>query len=149
MRALTSGERIQPDYLRAFLRERKITKESICRTVLIRVHRSVNPEKISQAERQALQLFECVESDFCSFSCPGECCLIPEEGKYEKHREAFRDFAEQNRPLVKIGIGTEHALIHQNRSFDHARMALNSLMPAQYVAEASLPGSAADSREPS
>lgn len=135
VRALTAGETVNHEYLSEFLSSRELDLQSRCRTVLVSINRRLNPGNLSMVEKQVLQLFERAGSDFYSFSYPGEYCLILPEEKYEKNRSVFRDFAEENRPLVKIGIGTEHALIHQSRSFENARAALHALGPEQYVAE--------------
>lgn len=135
VRSLTTGEQVNRDYLASFLAKRQLTVESKCRTLLVTIHERSDPGKFSLLEKEVLQLFESAGSDLYSFSYPGKYCLILSEERYQRTRQAFLDYAKAHQSLVRIGVGTKEPLTLQNRSFENAELALNSLLRGQSFAE--------------
>ncbi|MGN0256610.1 MAG: CdaR family transcriptional regulator [Chordicoccus sp.] len=126
VRSLVRAEPVNHDFYLDFLNAHGIDESVKYMTVLVRLDRRYNPANLSMVEQEILSAFRQTESPLFTFEYPNEYILILREEKYRPWEYRFRQIAEKYGELLKVGIGMSHSLIHQNRSYGEADIAVRA-----------------------
>jgi carbohydrate diacid regulator len=127
VQSLIQGRAVAHDFLDELLRQHKMDPEIRYRTVLVKLENRYNPANLSMIDGSILRIFDQTGSVLHTFEYPDTYVLLDAEPSFDKWNFQFRKLADQNQKILKVGVGSDHRLVHQNRSFREAEIALNSL----------------------
>lgn len=127
IRALTSGEPLNMDFLRANLSMFGLEPESVCRTLIIRRDTEKHMTNVSAVEAGVKAAFEQMGPGLYTFTYPGDYVAILESGRLESCVQILRFLLSEHPGVLRIGIGSADKLTRQDRSYEAASIALRSL----------------------
>lgn len=127
VQSLIQGRSVAHDFLEELLRQHKMDPEVRYRTVLVKLENRYNPANLSMIEGNIIRIFDQTGSALHTFEYPDTYILLAAELSFEKWNFQFRKLAKVYQKILKVGVGSDHRLVHQNRSFREAEIALNSL----------------------
>ena len=93
------------------------------RTVLVRLSTRYNPANLSMVEQKILTVFRETGSPLFTFRFPNEYILILPKGDYPPRQQQIERLAAEFREILSVGVGADHKLVHQYRSFREAQIA--------------------------
>lgn len=134
-RALVSGRSVPHRFLEDFMVRHGMDSKDRYRTVLVQLGSRYNPANLSMIEQKIVQVFEQTESSLYMFDYPGEYILIASKKAFEKRAYRIRKLASDYGQILQIGVGSDHQILHQNRSFDEATIAIRSLKENENYAD--------------
>ncbi|MCI1309927.1 MAG: helix-turn-helix domain-containing protein [Lachnospiraceae bacterium] len=126
VRSLVRAEAVNHDFYLDFLETHGIDESLKYMTVIVRLDRRYNPANLSMIEQEILSAFRQTESPLYTFEYPNEYILILREEVYRSWEYRFRRIAEKYGQFLKVGAGMKHSLIHQNRSYAEADIAVRA-----------------------
>lgn len=106
-----------------FLEQKKLSDASRFATVIVKLNAKYNPSNLYLIEQHIRRVFESTGSPLSSFQYPHEYILIAEKKALEKALDQMKELADTYHDILTIGIGSDHALMHQNRSYREADIA--------------------------
>lgn len=130
-RALVGGRSVPHQFLEEFLQRHGMDSKERYKTVLIKLESRYNPANLSMIEQKIVRVFEQAESALHMFDYPGEYILIESQKAFEKQAYRLKRLAAGCGQILRIGVGSDHQLLHQNRSYDEAVIAVGSLSSGQ------------------
>lgn len=123
VRALSSGKPMNHGFYLDFLSSHGLSEEVRYRTVLVRLSTRYNPANLSMVEQKILTVFRETGSPLFTFRFPNEYILILPKGDYPPRQQPFERLAAEFREILSVGVGADHKLVHQYRSFREAQIA--------------------------
>ena len=123
VRALSSGKPMNHGFYLDFLSSHGLSEEVRYRTVLVRLSTRYNPANLSMVEQKILTVFRETGSPLFTFRFPNEYILILPKGDYPPRQQQFERLAAAFREILSVGVGADHKLVHQYRSFREAQIA--------------------------
>ena len=123
VRALSSGKPMNHGFYLDFLSSHGLSEEVRYRTVLVRLSTRYNPANLSMVEQKILTVFRETGSPLFTFRFPNEYILILPKGDYPPRQQQFERLAAEFREILSVGVGADHKLVHQYRSFREAQIA--------------------------
>lgn len=124
IRALVLGERIPPEFFLETVEPYGMDTDTRCRTVLIRMSREASADpNLGTAIQQTIQR---AEAGLWTFAYPDRYVVILEKSRWEKSARYFRSLAADWPGKLRIGVGDVQTLRRANRSYEEAKIALNS-----------------------
>ena len=123
VRALSSGKPMNHGFYLDFLSSHGLSEEVRYRTVLVRLSTRYNPANLSMVEQKILTVFRETGSPLFTFRFPNEYILILPKGDYPPRQQPFERLAAAFREILSVGVGADHKLVHQYRSFREAQIA--------------------------
>ena len=123
VRALSSGKPMNHGFYLDFLASHGLSEEVRYRTVLVRLSTRYNPANLSMVEQKILTAFRETGSPLFTFRFPNEYILILPKGDYPPRQSQFERLAAEFREILSVGVGADHKLVHQYRSFREAQIA--------------------------
>lgn len=127
VRALVNGHSIPHTFLEDFAGRHELDPDAQYRTVLVRLESRYNPANLSMIESQIVRVFDQTESVLHTFDYPEEFILIETEKAFKKWNFQLKKLAADYEQILKIGVGSSHSLLHQNRSCEEAQIAIRSM----------------------
>lgn len=127
IRALTSGEPLNMDFLKSNLNVFGLRPDSICRTLIVRRDTEKRIANVSVIDADVRAAFEQMGTGFYTFTYPGDYVAILEARRFESSVRILRSLAADHPGVLKIGIGSADKLTRQDRSYEAASIALRSL----------------------
>ena len=134
VRALTTGEHMNHDYLMEFLDSCRVDVKKTYQTVVVELASRYHPSNLSMIEQTIYDVFENVGSQLITFQYPNEYVMILEEKQLQKTIGVLRKLAGEHLGLLKIGVGITAQITRQDKSYQAAKIALHSLMADQNIA---------------
>ena len=134
VRALTTGEHINHDYLMEFLDSCQVDIQKTYQTVVVELASRYHPSNLSMIEQRIYDVFENVGAQLIAFQYPNEYVMILEEKQLQKTMNMLKKLAREHLGLLKIGIGISTQITRQDKSYQAAKIALHSLMADQNIA---------------
>ena len=134
IRSLVTGEPVNYDYYMDFLRKFQLDTGASFRTIVVRIDGQYNSANLSLVENGIYQAFDQIGAKLFTFNYPNEYILLIESDRYQKWDYIFQQLAKGYQGNLKIGIGSSGTLIHQDRSYQAAQIALSSLTGEQNLA---------------
>lgn len=128
VRSLVHGTPINHDFYMDFLEQKKIKDEGKFNTVVVRLDARYNPSNLYLIEQDIQTAFDNSGSILSTFEYPHEYILIMEKTALQKNMQQFTKLASSHKSILNIGIGSGHKLIHQNRSYHEADIAVRSFL---------------------
>lgn len=135
VRSLTEGTSISHSFFEDFQEEHKIDPKARYRTVLVRLESRYNPANLSMIEGKILRVFDQTESPLHAFEYPDRYILIETEEAFRRWSFQLKKLSLDFHEVLRIGVGSSHQLVHQNRSYREALIAAGSLSPSESYAE--------------
>ncbi|MCC6094603.1 MAG: helix-turn-helix domain-containing protein [Eubacterium sp.] len=126
VRSLVRAETVNHDFYLDFLTAHKIDESLKYITVVIRLYHRYNPANLNMIEQKILSAFRQTKSPLFTFEYPNEYILILCEKTYKLWEYRLRRIAEKYRQFLLVGVGNEYSLIHQNRSYGEADIAVHA-----------------------
>ena len=123
MQSLVQGRSLNHDFYMDFLEQKKLSDASRFATVIVKLNAKYNPSNLYLIEQHIRRVFESTGSPLSSFQYPHEYILIAEKKALEKALDQMKELADTYHDILTIGIGSDHALMHQNRSYREADIA--------------------------
>lgn len=123
VRALSSGKPMNHGFYLDFLSSHGLSEEVRYRIVLVRLSTRYNPANLSMVEQKILTVFRETGSPLFTFRFPNEYILILPKGDYPPRQQRFERLAAEFREILSVGVGADHKLVHQYRSFREAQIA--------------------------
>lgn len=132
VKSLVHGLPVDGEFLRDFLEKahHDFSPESRFQTVIVRTDDRYNPANAFLVEQDILRTFELIGSVLYTYEYPNEYILIAEKGALEQNFYLLNRLAEKFGILLRIGVGVDHSLAHQNRSYQEAEIAVCSRVDA-------------------
>lgn len=128
VRSLVHGAALSSDFIADFVEKKKLNKEGRYVTICVKTDDRYNPANSFMVEEDIRRTFRMTGSSLYTYEYPGEYILILEKEDLKHYRYLFHMMAEQFGILLRIGIGDAHSLMHQNRSYQEAEIAIKSLL---------------------
>lgn len=124
IRALVQGERIPPEFFLETAEKFGMNTDTLCRTVLIRM--TLGSAAEHHLGNAVLQAFELSGSRFWRFTYPDTYIVILEAERWERSVRFFHDLVSDWAGKVRVGVGGIQTLRRANRSYEEAKIALES-----------------------
>lgn len=134
IRSLINNEYINSEYLMEFLKKYHATSDIEYRTIVVKLNPRYNPSNFSLIENYIYQAFEQTGSLLYTFNYSNEYILLLKASKLDKSLYLFQQLAKKHTPLLKVGIGDAKPLTKQHKSYQSAKIALNSLFGEEGLA---------------
>ena len=134
IRSLIYKEDVNLEYLTDFLKKLGTAPNKEYHTIVVKLNPSYHPSNLALIEKYIYSAFEQTESKLYTFNYSNEYILFVEPVKVDKYLPIFRSLAGKNAPLLKIGIGNAQPLVKQYKSYQAAKIALQSLMGDENLA---------------
>lgn len=134
IRSIIHNEYINQDYLSDFLKKYHTDQYTPYRTILVKLDSRYNPSNLSLIENHIYQAFEQTGSVLYTFNYPNEYILLMESEKLSKNLSILKRLADNNSPLLRIGIGNSIPLPKQHQSYQAAKITLQSLFGEEWIA---------------
>lgn len=115
------------EYLMEGLKELKISKDQNKRLLLVRMNTGYEHVRLSSIERKIQQMFEYVCITLFTHNYPNEYLAVIEEPDFEKYACKIREFAADNRGILKIAAGKSESIFQLADSYETAQIAMQSL----------------------
>ena len=128
IRALIYNETPDREYLEEVL-ERYGIKDpgGMYTTVLVHLNSRVQPDLLSGIEEEIFQTFRQMQPCLFTFNYPDEYVLITGTALLRKRMYLLERLLQSRRGLLKIAAGESCRLVRQHRSYDSARLVLQSM----------------------
>lgn len=126
VQSLTGGRTMPHRFLTEFQKEHHIDPAARYRTVLVQIDNRYNPANLSMIEQKIVRTFNQTGSELHIFDYPDRYILIETDEAYEMWCYQLKRLAEDFGVILRIGVGASHQLIHQNRSFREAEIAVQA-----------------------
>lgn len=126
IRCLVSNEAVDPDYLIDTLSENHLSKDSICRVVIVQLNTRYNLSNLFMIQSAITQAFSQMGSAFYRYNYPNEFIMIDESDRIMQHKDILKTLADTYSGLLYIGIGSAVNILKSNLSFNAALTAINS-----------------------
>lgn len=127
IRALTSGEPLNMDFLKSNLELFGLRPDSLCRTLIVRRDTERRLANVSAVEAGVEAAFEQMGAGLHTFTYPGDYVAILEERRLTSCVRILRSLAADHPGVLRIGVGSADTLTRQDRSYEAASIALRSL----------------------
>ncbi len=115
------------DYVHKLLKEFGINVQTPKRLVLIQINTRYNTANLSLLEQKVIQMFSMFPINLYTFHYPNEYLAIVDTELFEKNSFVLKQFAEDNKVLLKIAIGKSTSVYQLADSCSSARTALKSI----------------------
>lgn len=135
VRSLTEGTPVSHVFFEEFQKKHRIDPAARYLTVLVRLESRYNPANLSMIEGKILRVFRQTGSPLYSFEYPDRYLLIETEESFRKWAFQLKKLSTDYHEVLKIGVGSSHRLVHQNRSCQEAVIAAASLSHSENYAE--------------
>lgn len=126
IRCLVSNESIHPDYLIDTLSENNLSKDSVCRVVIIQLNTRYNLNNLFIIQSAITQAFAQMGASFYRYNYPNEFIMIDESDRILQHQNTLKNLAETYENLLCVGVGSAVPILKSNLSFNAALTAINS-----------------------
>lgn len=126
VRSLAGGRTIPHRFLEEFENEHHIDPAARCRTVLVQIDSRYNPANLSMIEQQIVRVFNQTGSELHIFEYPDRYVLIETDEAFAMWNFQLKRLSSDFGALLRIGAGASHQLVHQNRSFREAEIAIQA-----------------------
>lgn len=128
IRALINNEAPDREYLEEVLKRYGIKEPGgMYTTLLIRLNPRVQPDLLSGIEEDIYRVFRQLQPCLYTFNYPDEYILIAGTGALLKQRYLFERLFQNRHGLLKIASGESCRLVRQQRSYDSARLLMQSV----------------------
>ena len=134
VRSLVHGTPMNHDFYMDFLTQKKMSDDGRFCTVLVRLDARYNPSNLYLIEQDIQTAFYNTKSSLSTFEYPHEYILITDKTALQKNKLQFERLASSYESILRIGIGSSHKLIHQNRSYREADIAVRSFLEGTNLA---------------
>ena len=134
IRSIVFHEYLNPDYLKKFLEKYHTTLDTYYRTIVVKLDSRYHPSNLSMIEQYIYQAFEITGSHLYTFHYSNEYILFLESDKFHQWKYVFEQLGKKHAPLLKIGIGHSAPLSKQHRSYQSAKISLESLFADESLA---------------
>ena len=118
---------INMDYLHSLLKEFSIDVQTPKRLILIQVNTRYNMANLSLLEQKVTQMFSMFPLPLYAFHYPNEYMAVADTELFEKNSFILKQFAADNKVLLKIAVGKSTSIYHLSDSYSSARTALKSI----------------------
>lgn len=134
-RALVTGKAVPHRFLEDILTRHGMDSQERYKVIRVRLGSRYNPANLSMIEQEIIRVFENIENSLYMFDYPGEYVLVASQKVLEKRKYRIQKLASDFGQILQIGVGSDHQLLHQNRSFEEAAIAIRSLREHDNYAE--------------
>ena len=118
---------INMDYLHSLLKEFSIDIKTPKRLILIQVNTRYNMANLSLLEQKVTQMFSMFPLPLYAFHYPNEYMAVADTELFEKNLFILKQFAADNKVLLKIAVGKSTSIYQLSDSYSSARTALKSI----------------------
>lgn len=126
IRSLVNGEPINMDYFNDFCAGRGLNPKKNFRTLIARTGSRYNPANLTFIENDVYEAFDAVPKAIYRFQYPNEYVMIFESSGTEHARAVMQQLLSKYSDILRIGIGSEESIFHQNKSYEAAQLSLRS-----------------------
>lgn len=126
VRSLTGGRTMPHRFLEEFENEHHIDASVRYRTVVVQMDGRYNPVNLSMIEQKIVRIFNQTGSELHIFEYPDRYILIETDEAFAMWNFQLKRLASDFGVLLRIGVGGSHQLVHQNRSFREAEIAVQA-----------------------
>ncbi|MBQ7534793.1 MAG: helix-turn-helix domain-containing protein [Stomatobaculum sp.] len=128
IRAMINNETPDREYLEEVLKRYGITEPGgMYTTLLIHLNPRIQPDLLSGIEEDIYRIFRQLQPCLYTFNYPDEYILIAGSARLRKQMYLFEQLLQNRRGLLKIAAGESCRLVRQQRSYDSARLVLQSM----------------------
>ncbi len=122
-KAMVHDEKINHEYLQAFLKQKGLDYHEPCRAVLIHLRIADRARNITALENRSETILSAIPKSLYAYDYPDKYILICSEESFLQNRERIRLLTELP---AAVGVGSTHSLGRIHRSYEDARLALNA-----------------------
>lgn len=115
------------DYVHKLLKEFDISVQTSKRLILIQVNTRYNMANLSLLEQKVTQMFSMFPVNLYTFHYPNEYLAVIDTELFEKNSFILKQFAADNKMLLKIAVGKSTSIYQLAESCSSARTALKSV----------------------
>ena len=127
IRAMISGNIENRDYFSSCIEELKIDKKQNMKLIVIKLNPRYNIMNVSLIEHQAEMVLSSEQVIVSSYIYPNEYVALVAESAHKQFIKTLFDFAEGNKPIFKIGIGSPQKIGRLHISYEHAKIAIKGI----------------------
>ena len=127
IRSMISGDIENRDYYGSCIKELKIDSKQNMKLVVIKLNSRYNIMNVSLIEQQVERVLSNEQVIVSSYIYPNEYVALVSETAHKRFAKTLMDFAEENKPIFKIGIGSAQKLGRLHISYEHAKTAINGI----------------------
>jgi len=127
VRSLVKGEVINREYLSECLNDMQLDEKDEMKVVLIWINQRSNTSNASLVEQKLLGLFDFIQVSLYTYEYPNVYIAILSNKKGNTALKSLQEFAESNRDILKVSVGSTQTLYYLSHSYEAAEIALESL----------------------
>ena len=127
IRSMISGDIENRDYFAGCIKELKIDNRQNMKLVVIKLNSRYNIMNVSLIEQQVEQILSNEQVIVSSYIYPNEYVALVSEIGYKRLKKTLNDFADENKPIFKIGIGSSQKIGRLHISYEHAKTAISGI----------------------
>ncbi|MBQ3471819.1 MAG: helix-turn-helix domain-containing protein, partial [Clostridia bacterium] len=124
IRSMISGSIENRDYFNSCIKELKIDSKQNMKLVVIKLNPRYNIMNVSLIEQQVEKLLSNEQVIVSSYIYPNEYVALISEASHKRFTKTLMDFAEENKPIFKIGVGSPQKLGRLHISYELATTAI-------------------------
>jgi len=133
IRSLINAEPINKNHFNDFLAINNLPQNSKYRTAVIQTNARYNPANIQFIDKDILTAISDIPQSMNRYQYPNEYILIFEEKSLKQAKKSLQRLVDKYHEILRIAIGSEEILLHQNRSYEAAILSLKSIANSKTV----------------
>ncbi len=127
IRSMISGSIENRDYFNSCIKELKIDSKQNMKLVVIKLNPRYNIMNVSLIEQQVEKVLSNEQVIVSSYIYPNEYVALISEASHKRLTKTLMDFAEENKPIFKIGVGSPQKIGRLHISYEHAKTAIKGI----------------------
>ena len=125
--SLIRNQNLNMEYIQSLLTEFSVDVRTSKRLILLQINARYNMANFSLLEQKVTQMFAIFPLNLYAFHYPDEYLAVADTTLFEKNSFILKQFAADNKVLLKIAVGKSTSIYHLSDSYSSARTALKSI----------------------